>query len=184
MTGKRDIPMHEHPFTLLRIRLFDEEGNLAFRRPMWLLVCGKRRNEPTPLEIYHAYQQRYDLEHFFRFGKQRLLLDKFQTPEAEREESWAHLVLLAYVQLWLARPLALRWPNPWERYLPVIKEAHETSPTLVQRDFGRIIREIGTPAAPPKLWNNSPGRTKGTKLPPRPRLPVVFKGEKAAQLPP
>ena len=184
MTGKRDIPMHEHPFTLVRIRLFDEEGKLAFRRPMWLLVCGKRRHELTPLDIYHAYRQRYDLEHFFRFGKQRMLLNKFQTPEVEREESWAHLVLLAYVQLWLARSLALRWPNPWERYLPVVKEAYETSPTLVQRDFGRIIREIGTPAAPPRLWNNSPGRAKGTKLPPRPRHPVVFKGEKKVKVPP
>ncbi len=84
----------------------------------------------------------------------------------------------------VACSLALRWPNPWERYLPVVKEAHETSPILVQRDFGRIIQEIGTPAAPPKPWNNSPGRVKGTKLPPRSRHPVVFKGEKAAQMPP
>jgi DDE superfamily endonuclease len=184
MTGKWDIPMHKHPFTLVRIRLFDEEGNLAFRRPMWLLVCGKRRNELTPLDIYHAYQQRYDLEHFFRFGKQRLLLDKFQTPEVEREESWAHLVLLAYVQLWLARPLTKRWPRPWERYLPVVNEAREATPTLVQRDLGRIIREIGTPASPPKPQNNARGRVKGTKLPPRPRIPVVYKGAKETKLPP
>jgi len=33
--------------------------------------------------------------------------------------------------LWLARPLAERWPRPWERYLPVVKEALEASPSLV-----------------------------------------------------
>jgi hypothetical protein len=38
------------------------------------------------------------------------------------------------------------------------------SPTLVQRDFGRIIRQIGTPAKPPKPRYISPGRRKGTKL--------------------
>jgi hypothetical protein len=184
MTGTRDIPMHQQPFTLVRIRLFDEHGKLAFQRPLWLLVCGRRRKELSLLEIYQAYLQRYDLEHFFRFGKQRLLLDSFQTPEVAREESWAQLVVLAYVQLWLARPLAERWPKPWERYLPVVTEARETSPSLVQRDFGRIIREIGTPAVPPKSRNNSAGRVQGTKLPPRPRQPVVFKGKKRASQPP
>ena len=184
MTGSRTLPMHRHPFTLVRIRLFDAAGKLAFRRPLWLLVCGQRRNELSLFDIFQAYQQRYDLEHFFRFGKQRLLLTAFQTPEVEREESWAHLVLLAYLQLWLARSLAERWPRPWERYLPVVKLASVASPTLVQRDFGRLIGQIGTPAATPKPRNISAGRVKGTKLSPRPRLPVVFKGEKQVRQPP
>ena len=136
------------------------------------------------LEIVQAYQQRFDLEHFFRFGKQRLLLDKFQTPQVESEESWTRLVLLAYLQLWLARPLAERWPRPWERYLPVVKEALEASPSLVQRDLSRIIREIGTPAAPPKPQNNASARLTGTKLPPRLRIPVVFKEAKQVAQPP
>ncbi len=184
MRGKHDVPMHKHPFTLVRVRFFDEKGNLAFKRPMWLLVVGKRREEPTLLEIYKTYRQRYDLEHFFRFGKQCLLMDKYQTPEVEREESWAHLVMLSYVQLWLARTLAERWPHPWERYLPSVNKAVETTPSLVQRDFERIIREIGTPAEPPKPNINDTGREKGTKLPPRPRKPVVYKGKKEAKAPP
>lgn len=32
------------------------------------------------LDIYQAYLQRYDLEYFFRFGKQKLLLDKSRRP--------------------------------------------------------------------------------------------------------
>jgi hypothetical protein len=184
MRGKRDVPMHKHPFTLVSVRLFDEEGNLAFKRPMWLLVVGKRRTEPTLLEIYKTYQQRYDVEHFFRFGKQRMLMDKYQTAEVEREESWAHLVMLSYFQLWLSRALAERWPYPWERYLPAVKIAVETTPSLVQRDFERIIQEIGTPAEPPKPNINDLGREKGTKLPRRPRKPVVYKGKKEAKSPP
>ena len=47
---------------------------------------GERRIELSLLDIYEAYLQRYDLEHFFRFGKQKLLLDKFQTPDDQHEE--------------------------------------------------------------------------------------------------
>jgi hypothetical protein len=38
------------------------------------------------LNTCQAYLQRYDLEHFFCFGKQKLLLDKFQIPDDEHEE--------------------------------------------------------------------------------------------------
>jgi hypothetical protein len=49
------------------------------------------------------------------------------------------------------------------------------SPTLVQRGFARIIRQLGTPAQPPKPRNISSGRAAGVKLPKRPRQPVVVK---------
>jgi hypothetical protein len=65
-----------------------------------------------------AYLQRYDLEHFFRFGKQKLLLDKFQTPDEKHEEHWWQLVALAYLQLWAAKDMASNLPRPWEQYLP------------------------------------------------------------------
>jgi len=49
---------------------------------------GERRNELSLQQIFAAYQRRYDLEHFFRFGKQRLLLHHYQTPETDHEEQW------------------------------------------------------------------------------------------------
>ena len=70
--------------------------------------------------MYHggeAYRQRYDLEHFWSFGKQRLLMGTFQSRDLERSENWMHLVQLAYVQLWLTRNPSLKHPRPWERYL-------------------------------------------------------------------
>jgi hypothetical protein len=100
MKGERKpvvLPMQQYPFTLVRIRMFNAQGELAFQRPMWLIVMGERRNELTLLDIFYAYQRRYDLEHFFRFGKQKLLLDRFQTPIVEHEESWWSLSHLAYL---------------------------------------------------------------------------------------
>lgn len=185
MPGKRKpkrLPMHRYPFTLVQIVRYDEKGNLACQRPMWLLAIGDRRHELSAQDIYEAYGQRYDLEHFFRFGKQKMLLTSFQTPEDMREEKWWQLVHLAYAQLWMARHVAGCLTRPWERNLPAMKK-RLMSPTLAQRDFGRIIRQIGTPAKPPKPRFISPGRRKGTKLPPRPRRKVVVKSQQEAKPP-
>ena len=183
MRGKRKpklLPMHRYPFTLVRIVLYDQEGAQVFRHPLWLIVIGERRHELSVRDVYDAYRQRFDLEHFFRFGKQKLLLDRFQTPDAEREETWWQLGHIAYAQLWMARHVARSFPHPWERYLPTMQD-RRMSPTLVQRDFGRVIREIGTPAQPPKRRGNSPGRRKGAKLQPRLRHRVVVKSQQQAK---
>jgi hypothetical protein len=170
------IPMQRYPFTLVKITRYDEDGNRAFKRSLWLIVVGQRRDELTLHDIYAAYSARTDMEHFFRFGKQKLLLTASQTPETVREERWWHLVHLAYAMLWMARHLTQYLPRPWERHLPTAKR-REISPTLVQRDFGRLVRQLGTPAQPPQPRGNSPGRPAGMTLPSRPRRKVVVKGE-------
>ncbi|MCP4422361.1 MAG: transposase [Chloroflexi bacterium] len=149
---------------------------------MWLLAIGKKRHELGAQDIYEVYGQRYDLEHFFRFCKQKMLLASFQTPEDVREEKWWQLVHLAYAQLWVARHVTRSLPRPWERNLPAMKN-RLMSPTLVQRDFGRIIRQIGTPAKAPKVRYISPGRPKGTKLTARPRRKVIVKSQQKAKPP-
>lgn len=177
MRGKKDMPMHENPFRLVRIRVFKENGQLLFQRPLWLIVIGARRGELSLLQIWQAYRQRYDLEHFFRFGKQRLLMADFESSEVDRSENWMHLVQLAYVQLFMTRHLAENHPRAWERYLPVKNQTIAT-PTQAQRDFSRIIGEIGTPAQAPKVRGKSPGREKGTILNKKKRNRVIKKGKK------
>jgi len=183
MRGRRDHPMQDQPFTLVRIRLLDAAGQPAFKRDLWLAVLGARRRELTLLEIRHAYAQRYDLEHFFRFGKQRLLLAEFQTSDTERETNWLQLAQLAYVQLYLARTLVGLHRRPWERYLPS-QPAAPATPSATQRGFAEIIQPIGTPAAAPKRRGIPPGRAKGAQPKPRPRYAVVRKTPAAAKKPP
>ena len=175
MRGGKNLPMHQHPFTLVKIRWYNPKGEALFQKPLWLIVMGDRRTELSLLDIYQAYLQRYDLEHFFRFGKQKLLLDKFQTPDEQHEEHWWRLVALAYLQLWVAKDTAGHLPRPWEKYLPSVVDKQLT-PAMVLRDMSRIIRQMGTPAPAPKRRGNSPGRRKGVKLTPRKRQPVIKKG--------
>ncbi len=179
MRGTKNCPMHLHPFTLLQIRVTDQEGKQIWR-PMWLIVMGQRRHQLTAKEGWRAYRQRYDLEHFLRFGKQKLLMSAFQTPELEHEENWVQLTLLAYVQMWAARELAVNLPRSWERYLPNSREG-QVSPSVVQRDFTRIISQIGTPAKFPKRRGKSPGRAQGNSQTRRPRHPVLKKGSKRSR---
>jgi hypothetical protein len=180
MRGQRGRPMHMQPFTLLRVRWLDAAGQPVFKRALWLVVVGAHRNELTLLEVQQAYRQRYDLEHFFRFGKQRLLLASFQTPDAEHAANWLQLSQLAYTQLYLSRTLVNSSPRPWERYLPS-RPTTVATPTMTQRAFAAIIRPFGTPAAAPKRRGNAPGRAKGTCPGPRPRHPVVKKTAPAAK---
>ena len=182
MRGKKGCPLSDYPFRLLRIRVYKESGELLYNRPLWLIAAGERRGELTLREIFESYRQRFDIEHFFRFGKTRLLLDKSQTPDVEHEEAWWKLVLMSYNQLYLARELAENMPNPWEKYLPEFKSSRaEKSPTQVQKNFGRIIREIGTPAKPPKPHKKSLGREKGQTQNKRKRYPVVVVSKKRKQ---
>ena len=120
--------------------------------------------------------------HIYQFGKQKLLLDKFQTPEVHREENWWHLVHLAYLHLWVARPFAVSTLRPWEQYLP-IHHTDTLTVAQVQRNFEQLIRTFGTPAQAPKPRGKPPGRQKGTRLPPRKRHTVLRKSTNPSSQP-
>jgi hypothetical protein len=106
MRGSKALPTHQSPFTLLRIVSTDEAGEPMYK-PMWLIVMGQQRSETSSVQAQIGYRQRFDLEHTFRFGKQKLLLSAFETPDAEHEQQWIHLVMLAYVELWAAHAIAV-----------------------------------------------------------------------------
>lgn len=152
--------LQPYPVRLVQISFYRDQGAPIYAHALWLIITGARRQEVPLTEIPPAYQQRYDLEHFFRFGKQRMLLTRYQTPEVQHEQNWWQLVHLAYLQLWVAKEYARSQPRPWERYLPQMQEEYP-SPAMVQRNFGEIIRQFGTPAAIPKRRGYSPGRLKG-----------------------
>ena len=61
------------------------------------MVSGRRRNELKAEQVYESYAQRYGIEHCFRFGKQKLLLARSQTPDTRHEEklTWATMLSLA-----------------------------------------------------------------------------------------
>jgi len=145
------IQGHEHPIDILQIRVTDEIGQPVFARPLWLGFQGKRRDEISLIDAYQAYQSRYDIEHFFRFGKQKLLMASYQTPDTPHEENWWQLSVLAYDQLFLARSMVKALPKPWERYLPAYQHQEDqllstATPSQTQRGFGHLLATRGSPS--------------------------------------
>ncbi|MCB9352152.1 MAG: hypothetical protein H6573_32355 [Lewinellaceae bacterium] len=89
---KRGMNMKDKPFRLVSVRLMDAQTKEPiFKRRMWLGVWGSGRRINLE-EIYWAYRQRFDIEHFLRFGKQNLLMDSFQTPDVEHLDNWMEIV--------------------------------------------------------------------------------------------
>ncbi len=84
----------------------------------------------------------------FRFAKNKLLLNKYYTPDVKKEENWVELVFFSYVNLWAARNLAVNIPYDWEKYYQK-KTPSKITPSMVQKDFKRIIRTFGSGTVSP-----------------------------------
>jgi len=180
LTGTLNGHKQVHVVTVVRVVVRDQAGDRVYPRDLWLAVAGQRRAELTARQVDGAYSRRFDQEHSHRFLRQRLLFDAFQTPETEHEENWVMLSTLAYAQLYAARHVAEHLPRRWEEPPAASSEVSEVRPTLVQRDFGRILAQLGTPARAPQRRGNAPGRALGASPGRRRRYPLARRRPKAA----
>ena len=130
---------------------------------------GGDRSLPDLETIWRVYVARFSIEHTFRFFKQVLkwTTPKLRSPEAA--DRWTWLVMLAYVQLRLARPLVVDHRLPWQAPLP----AEKLTPARVRRAYTPLLPLLGRMASAPKACGRSPGRPKGRKSVPAQRFPVI-----------
>ncbi|RZL79604.1 MAG: transposase, partial [Rhodococcus sp. (in: high G+C Gram-positive bacteria)] len=82
---------------------------------------------------------------------------RLRSPEAA--DRWTWIVLVAYAQLRLARPLAEDLRRPWERQVPPTR----LTPARVRRGFSRTRATMPVPASAPKPSRPGPGRPPGSK---------------------
>jgi hypothetical protein len=159
--------------TLLRVLVQHLPGGRPPHKTMWLWHAG-----PAPLsvdELWRAYLARFDEEHTFRFlkGSLGLTAAKIRTPD--QADRWVRLVMAAYAQLLIARPLTGDLRRPWEK---PPGPGRPVTAGLVRRGFRNIRRQIGTPAHVAKPGHPGPGRPKGTARGPAPRYPIPKKPRK------
>ncbi|MFT5085181.1 MAG: hypothetical protein ACI9Y1_003239 [Lentisphaeria bacterium] len=150
--GSRQFKTRQNPFRLLQLVVVDEHNKAMFKRPLWLSIFGEKRLALSLHERFENYRDRYDIEHCFRFGKQSLLMDSFQTYDTNHEENWWKLCALAYCQIYLSRELCRGTPESWERYHPEFKEQDKmelVSAPFAKRVFSKLLDVIGTPAQKP-----------------------------------
>jgi hypothetical protein len=178
--GTNEDKTHQHPFDIVRAIVTNSKGKQVFKRPLWLMISGERSREISMQQAFIAYRHRYDIEHYFRFGKQRLLLVSSQTSETQHEEHWHWIALLAYTMLYRASALAKEVRNPWEKYKIRVVQSKQ-APSTTQRDYERIIRGIGTPASMPKPRGKSTGRRAGVERKQRFNQAIICKASKSKE---
>lgn len=144
--------------TVIRLDI-DHLPSGATPKPVWLWWSGTDATEADSDRLWQAYLRRFDIEHTFRLFKQTLgwTCPKIRTPEAA--DRWTWLILAAYTQLRLARPLAADRRRPWERSV----SSDRLTPARVRRDFRHIRPKVVCPAGAPKTTRPGPGRPPGRK---------------------
>ena len=146
--------------------------------PLLLILSGKRRREITALNAYLSYRCRFDIEHFFRFSKQKLLFSVYQTPDLDHQISWWWFCFMAYWLLYHVRHVAQGFTRPWHKKQGLDRPA---GPGKVKRLFAiKIFPVLGSPSLPPINRVKSRGRQFGTCLCKRERKKVIKKQQKAA----
>lgn len=181
--SKRGHYMKDKPFRLVRIRLLDAQTGIPlFKKSMWLCVFGKKKLALSAEEIYWSYRNRYDIEHFFRFGKQRLLLNKYQTPDEDHFQNWMEIVNLAYWLLFVGKKEAKHGCRKWQQYDKHYKKRIEygmdVTPSQAQLHLAEIILGFEQEPFLPKLQINGKGRKLGQTQTKRERFPVWRKKKK------
>ncbi|MBV6703509.1 transposase [Kitasatospora aureofaciens] len=140
-------------------------------KPLWLWHSNPDATAHDVDRLWRIFLRRFDLEHTFRFFKQTLGLTRPRLRNPEQADRWVWLILAAYTQLRLARPLAEDLRRPWEKPLT----PDQLTPGRVRRGYPRIRKTVGTPASTPKAPHPGPGRPKGRTSTPAPRHPVGTK---------
>ena len=159
MKGSKACPMSEKPVLIYRISVVDHQGRKVYEQPLWLVGAGHPARHIDLADIFFAYNLRFNIEHWFRFSKQHLLVDKFQTCDTSHEENWWLFPLLATHMLFHSRHLADDYSMPWESN----NLKGPASPSQVKRTMGKILRECGTPAQDSKVRGMGSGRKHGSK---------------------
>lgn len=135
--------------------------------PLWFWWSGPL--PPDLAEGWRAYTARFSIEPTFRFFKQTLqwATPRLRSPRAA--DRWTWLVLLASVQLRLARDAVADVRLPWQPPLPTERR----TPARVRRGFSQVLAHLGCPVCAPKPCGRSPGRPRGKRSPPARRFPAV-----------
>jgi hypothetical protein len=137
---------------------------------LWLWWAGPA---PAPdLQLcWRSYVHRFDIEHTIRLEKTTLgwTTPALRTPE--QADRWTAIILAAYAQLVLARPLAAGRRLPWEHPLP----PGQLTPGRVRRDFPAIRGTLPPVTHPRKPCRAGPGRPKGRPGRRATRHPVIKK---------
>jgi hypothetical protein len=158
------------PMRVACLERLEHKGTRRFPKVIWVAWVGEE--PPEPNRWWQYYLRRYPVEHWYRFAKQRLYWTLPMLSSPEQGERWSDLMPFITWELWLARPIGVDKPLPWQ------KKQADLTPGRVCQGMDDIFARIGTPAQAPKPRGNAPGWTKGRQRLRRARFDVVKKAKR------
>ncbi|MFE5924094.1 NF041680 family putative transposase [Streptomyces sp. NPDC056468] len=154
---------HDGPLPIIEgtiIRLVVEKlPSGGVNRPVWLWWSGTDATTTDVDRCWQSFLRRFDIEHTFRLLKQTLGWNRPRLRNSQAADRWTWLVIAAYTQLRLARPLASDLRRPWEKPVP----SNKLTPGRVRRGFRNLRTKLVSPARAPKPTRPGPGRPPGSK---------------------
>ena len=78
--------MSDIPTNFIKAEVFKENGEKKYNKNLWIGITGKARNKLIIIDIFKEYAFRFNLEHFFKFSKAKLLMNKIQFSDPKRDE--------------------------------------------------------------------------------------------------
>ncbi|WP_424644755.1 hypothetical protein [Embleya sp. AB8] len=144
--------------TVVRLRV-DHLPSGGDPKPIWLWWSKTDATEDHVDRCWQSFLRRFDIEHTFRLLKQTLGWTKPRLRDPGAADRWTWIVIAAYAQLFLARPLAADLRRPWEK--PAAPG--RLTPARVRRGFRNLHPTVLRPAGAPKPSRAGPGRPKGSK---------------------
>ena len=144
--------------TVLRVRVEHLPDGRTPHKTMW-----QWHARPAPLspdELWRAYLARFDEEHAFKFAKGTLGLTAAKVRTPAQADRWVRLVMAAFAQLLIARPLAADLRRPWETRPPPAAPC--------PRAGSAAGLQTSAPAwAPPPMSLNPPGPARDARKAPQ-----------------
>lgn len=179
MRSKTSYNMKDKLIDIIAVEVRDNNsGKLLFGREMYLGLCGQRKEEVSMPQAQGCYRRRFGIEHYIRFAKQRLLMQRYQTPDIEHLDNWLLIQQITPWLLYAASDETTRCFRKWEQYLPENKIKHTTqrlSITQTRRALQNLFLTLDlTPFKPLKSVKGK-GRATGTTFEPRKRYKRVKK---------
>lgn len=143
-----------------------------------------RKVKFLPSRHFEGYRKRYDIEPSIKFAKQKLLLDKFQTPSQQHCDNWLVVVMMSFWLLFTAKDEVTYIPKKWRQYKETKRQATDgketasLTPSQTKQAAQAFFLTFENSPFLPKTSNKGKGRAKDTIITKRIRFPVVKKSKK------
>ena len=187
---KKGQNMKNKSFDLIASKVIDETtGELVFQKTMFVTIHGKQKAKITTEQAFESYRHRYDIEPAIKFTKQKLLLEKYQTPDVQHFDNWLVVIMTSFWLLFMVSKEGTYIPKKWQQYKPVNKK-HQAeqgktlrlTPSQSKQAAEKLFLTFDSAPFRPQNSKKGLGRKKGITLSQRTKHDVVKKTTNKANL--